>query len=76
MTDALPFTPYDPVTGNRYRMKLSDVDYQKIGRGGPWTATVTDLKTGKVYLARGEACDIETCFCDASAVELTEKEIP
>ncbi len=70
MTDERVFTPYDPDTGDRYRMSLSNDDWVKIGRGGKWVAIVTDLNTGKRYATQGEPCNLNGCHCDASAVEL------
>lgn len=49
----------------RLTMKLSDGDYVKIGRGGPWRAVVTDQNTGKQYRVRGASCGLPRCFCDA-----------
>lgn len=57
------FTPRHGQT--RLRLNLSDDDMAKIGRGGPWSATVTDTNTGRVYDVKGAACDLPRCFCDA-----------
>lgn len=63
------FTPLTQ-SGDRLRLKLSDGDFAKIRRGGPWTATVTDLPTGTVYDVRGAACDLGSCFCDAVVIRI------
>jgi len=63
------FTPRMKVNGSEQRvtMHLSDEDYRKIGRGWHWTATVTDLDTGKKVIARGASCGLPHCYCDATA---------
>lgn len=52
----------------RIAIRLSDADIQKIERGHPWQATVTDLETGRMYDLKGAACSLSTCFCDAVVV--------
>jgi hypothetical protein len=44
----------------RARMQISMVDADKIGRGGPWEATVTDQNTSRTYRVRGAACELRT----------------
>jgi hypothetical protein len=61
------FTPVLKKTGKRIRMMLSIEDDKKIGRGGPWTAEVTDLNTGYRYRAWEKSCGIASCMCDAYA---------
>jgi len=63
------FTPHTP-NGVRLKMQLSENDWRKIKRGGRWSATVTDLLTGKRYKARGASCALPSCFCDAIATEV------
>lgn len=42
-------------------------DRAKLMRG-KWLAKITDQQTGRVYLAKGAACSISTCFCDAEII--------
>jgi hypothetical protein len=49
----------------RIRMQISMVDADKIRRGSPWEATVTDQNTSRMYRVRGAACDLPNCYCDA-----------
>jgi hypothetical protein len=59
------FTPRTP-EHTRIYMSLDAADHSKIGRGGPWSATVTDRSTGKVYDVAGAECSAGPhCFCDA-----------
>ena len=60
------FTPRqsEPIKG-RVRMQISMVDADKIRRGGPWEATVTDQNTSRTYRVRGAACELANCYCDA-----------
>jgi hypothetical protein len=51
-------------------MQLSTEDKLKIGRGGPWNATITDLLSGKKYAVQGAPCGAGRCFCDAVAIEI------
>jgi hypothetical protein len=60
--------------GSRASMELNDADIQKIERGKPWSATITDQLTNKTYSVRGRACDFPECFCDAEVIEASEKE--
>jgi hypothetical protein len=60
------FTPRQSEHINRrIRMQISMVDADKIGRGGPWEATVTDQNTCRTYRVRGAACELPNCYCDA-----------
>ena len=60
------FTPrLSADTQDRDAMDLSPADMQKIGRGGPWRATVTDQNTGRRWRVRGAACSLPRCLCDA-----------
>ena len=54
----------------RMAMRLSAEDERKIGRGDLWQAVVTDINTGKKYLARTASCGSAGCYCDAVATEL------
>lgn len=54
----------------RVTMRISAEDERKIGRGDLWQAVVTDLNTGKKYLARAASCGSPGCYCDAVATEL------
>ena len=55
--------------GARARMRLSDEDFEKIGRGKPWEATITVLVTGRRYAVQGAECSAGAhCFCDAVIV--------
>lgn len=62
------FTPRTKT--ERLKLVLSEADRAKIGRGRPWQAEVTDLQTGKRYHVEGAACGGDSCFCDATAVEI------
>lgn len=64
------FTPRLSGTDQRLSMTLSDPDYKKIRRGRRWSATVTDVRTGKKYRARGASCGSPSCFCDAIVKEV------
>lgn len=64
------FTPYAPKSARRLVWYVSAADYQKIRRGGPWTATVVNLVTGRKYRVRGAECAAGPhCFCDAEVVK-------
>lgn len=56
------FTPISARTGKRIRLQIKETF---IPRGCYWRKKVTDLKTGKTYLARGAACELPGCICDA-----------
>ena len=70
------FTPFDPhgIHGGplddmyRVRLRLSSKDMAKIGRGGPWEATITDLATKRAFLVRDAACSLGSCRCAAEIV--------
>jgi hypothetical protein len=47
----------------RLRLQLSPEDWAKVRRG-KWSATITDLVTGRRYRARGASCGAD-CYCDA-----------
>lgn len=68
------FTPRMKVDNKwvRMNMSLDDVDILKIGRGH-WTAIVTDLLTGKSYRAKGTACSLPGCYCDAIVTILEDR---
>jgi hypothetical protein len=68
MTDNL-FTPRLQPSNVRLKLYLSSEDMAKVRRGR-WSATVTDLITGKVYKAKGAPCDLPRCYCDAIATEV------
>ena len=57
------FTPRTR-TGERLKMRISPEDKAKIVRR-KWKATITDLNTGVVYLARSASCGLPRCMCDA-----------
>lgn len=60
------FTPRQSEHINRrICMKISMVDADKIGRGGPWEATVTNQNTSRTYRVRGATCELPNCYCDA-----------
>jgi hypothetical protein len=69
------FTPrLSPTSGERIEMNLNATDYGKIRRGKPWSAHVTDQRTGWRYLVRGAPCSAgERCFCDAEIVRVVSK---
>jgi len=50
---------------SRVKLSLSPIDHAKIGRGGPWEATVTDVDSGRVFYVRGASCGSPGCFCAA-----------
>lgn len=63
------FTPRMAINSHeRHYMILSDEDMKKIGRGGPWTATITNTHNGRRYKVRGAACNAPRCYCDAIVV--------
>ena len=51
--------------GDRLHIPVSKEDYDKVQRGKRWSATVTDIKTGKIYQLRDGGCGIPRCHCDA-----------
>ncbi len=60
------FTPRQSEHMNEcIRMQISMVDANKIRRGGPWEATVTNQNTSRTYRVRGAACELPNCYCDA-----------
>lgn len=59
--------------GKRLHFYVSPEDFAKVGRGGDWTATVTNLDTGQKYELRGASCGFPECKCDAIAVPVKEK---
>jgi hypothetical protein len=61
------FTPWNIEGSGRHRMKLSDADWQKVGRGR-WDAVVTDLNTNERYAVRGVPCSLK-CHCDAEVTQ-------
>jgi hypothetical protein len=64
------FTPrISARSDERLNIAVSDEDYSKMKRGGPWRAEITDLNTGKRYLVRGAACGCRGCRCDAVIVK-------
>ena len=66
MMETRLFTPRQSEHINRrVRMQISIVDAEKIRRGGPWEATVTDQNTNRTYRVRGTACELPNCYCDA-----------
>jgi len=72
MADRNLFTPREFDSDKRLRLHISAADDALIGRGAGWRATVTDLDTGKRFLARAAACSLPHCFCDAVAVEIKD----
>lgn len=63
------FTPrVNKETSLRAYMKLDDDDYDKIERGHPWSAIVTDLMSKRVYEVEGATCGEDRCFCAAVIV--------
>jgi hypothetical protein len=67
------FTPRKSATSDeRYSLKLSVEDWAKTGRSARWHALVTDLNTGKQYMATGADCGAD-CFCDAIATPVQEQ---
>ena len=56
------FTPICAETGERVTMEIEE-DF--LPRGYGWRRTVTEVKTGKKYKARGASCGIPRCICDA-----------
>lgn len=66
-------TPMLPGRGYmRIRLFVSDKDHAKTAgeRGKRWTATVTDIPTGRRFKVRAASCGIPTCFCAARIVEV------
>lgn len=59
------FTPRRHDSHERYRMHLSEKDWQKIGRGKRWQATIVNLDDGRTFKVAGASCGIPECFCDA-----------
>jgi len=68
------FTPRQWDSDERLRLQLNDEDEAKTRRRGIWRATVTDQATGKRYQARGAACSLPHCYCDAIVTELGDGE--
>lgn len=66
---------YTPVLeGTGQRLLINDPIYSEgfhHGRGPGEYGVITDPANGKKYLITGKPCDIETCHCDAWAVEIT-----
>jgi hypothetical protein len=62
------FTPRTE-TGERLTLHVSAADFRKIRRGH-WRATVTDQLSGRKYNARGAACSLPHCMCDAVVTEV------
>lgn len=60
------FTPFDPNTGERFEMRLSDADWQRHDHSHFGHYIVTDTETNERYLCRKEDCGLG-CRCDASA---------
>lgn len=56
------FTPISARTGRRVRLEIEETF---LPRGCVWRKKVADLKTGKTYRARGAACELPGCICDA-----------
>lgn len=60
----------------RVHMVLSEHDYEKLERGHPWRATITDQNTDRRFKVRGADCGAGGCFCAAEIVaEITTKAI-
>ena len=62
-----PFTPKDS-TGRRLNLMISTEDRKKFKHTPGWTATITDLLSGRVYEIKGVNCGLPECFCDAQIV--------
>lgn len=62
---------HDP-NEDRIRLTLSRDDMWKIGRGPDWSAVVTDVPTGRIFLVEGADCGAG-CYCAARIIsELTD----
>jgi hypothetical protein len=69
---ALTFT----VKGKDVEARLSREDWNKVGRGPGWHATLIDQNTGKVYSVKSASCDLDLCFCKAEGEEVTGDVLP
>lgn len=67
MAEERVFTPYDPDTGDRLSIKLSDADWKRHNNAYVGVYRVTDAETGNKYLCQRESCGLPGCKCDASA---------
>jgi len=67
------FTPRirDGQGWDRLTLFISNEDCKKIHRGRQWKATITDIKSGRVFKVRGASCGFSRCFCDAIVKEVT-----
>ncbi len=72
------FTPrLSSATLERANMMISEDDYSPTERyGRTWTAIVTDLETGKIYLVEGADCNSLGCRCDAVIVAELKSRTP
>ena len=72
MSDTLTGHLYTPRVAehseNRLRLMVSDHDIQTVRQAGKRPYTVTDLITGKRFLAKRAPCGLG-CRCDAVVVE-------
>ena len=64
------FTPVDQLTGKRLCLHITSEDLRKVGRGGKWSATITNTEDGRVYDVQGAPCSFKRCYCDAVAREV------
>ena len=74
MQDLHLFTPR-VASGERLRLQVSAADISKVRRGGPWSAIMTDIPTGRAYYAEGADCGADNCFCDAIAQPITKAQL-
>lgn len=62
------FTPYiSPENATRLALRLSEFDWDKIGRSGNWSAEVTDIDSGIRLIVRDADCGAG-CRCAAEVV--------